>query len=400
MKERKQILATLFLLPVFFLFCLYQWGLLISQRSLLCEDLKNERDLAGVQQDLVQFIQEQQAAKTVSLNLYGLFSQSMGKHELQAFHNVVDQEGYWYDGNFYSAFGADQKKLGMQVRLIQDMATSYSAQFFVSMGMEREVRPAYAYRGIPYGSFRKQKEDFLRSLRHYGVSYLDLEACDAIRALSYEDCFYHSGEEWKSKASWYAYVEVLHWLETQENGSLFHIEETTQLENYEQIIYPSMMFGEKGREIGRALIQPEDYEILLPKHPGEYQVRYGDVSNWAQINGAFDEVLIKKEIDKSDEHNAYVQSYPYQDHAYVSIRNLQQPQGQKILILRDDHAFPICAYLAQNYAQVDSVSLAKSDAEMLQGLMMEENYDTILLLIAPSSLQQYNFQYDQGVSYE
>lgn len=400
MKMRKQVLTTLFLLPVFLVLCMYQWGIAISHHNILTKDLQNETDLAGIHHDIVQFIQEQQGFQDLSLDLYGMFSQSLGKHELRAFHDVVDKEGYWYDGNFYNAFGANQKELGMQVRLFHDMAASFSSEFFVSMGLERQVRPEYAYRGIPYASFTKQKTEFLRALRYYGVSYLDLEASDALRSLAYEDCYYRSGKTWKGKAALYGYVEVLNWLQTQ-NGSPIDDADLTKLpEHYEQVVYPSMMFGEKGEEVGHALVQPEDYEVYIPKQSGAYQLRYGTTTEWTEVSGAFDEILIKRDIDGEKNLNAYEASYQYQDHAYVSIRNLKQPQGQKILILRDDDTLPICAYFAQNYAQVDSLSLAKSDRSILQGLMMEEKYDTVLLLISPSSLQQENFQFYQEVNHE
>ena len=98
------------------------WQSFYKGQNQLLDDLSNENSLAGVIEDLDQYIQDNIYGEYAYVEAYGALQKALLKHEFNAFDKVSDKGGYLHSGNFYSGFGDDQKKIAINIRRLSDNA--------------------------------------------------------------------------------------------------------------------------------------------------------------------------------------------------------------------------------------------------------------------------------------
>lgn len=381
------------------------WMNAYRQREELQQDLKNETELAGCIEDVEDFIDDNLYGKYACIEAYGAIQKALFKRENSAFAQVTDKKGYLHNGNFYSGFGDDQKKVAINIRRLADYASAHGSKFVFAMTPMKLVLEENRYMGIPYNDFTKLADDLLRFLRYYNVSYIDLRECLEKSGLTYDETYYRTDHHWKTAAAFKAYAAIVEWLETEGNLKLYESSTTTDISNYTVVNYENLMLGSQGRAAGKIFAgSAEDFEVYFPKKAGAYQVRFGKLDNCHVRQGQFNEVILNdniKDLIKDDyKDSSYDLMFLHGLSDYISIINKELSEGSKILMLRDSYASPLGAYLAQNCRQLDLIYMLGDDRDKIRNMISDNDYDYIIMCVYPENLSLDNLQIFEDVEYE
>lgn len=381
------------------------WQSFYKGQNQLLDDLSNENSLAGVIEDLDQYIQDNIYGEYAYVEAYGALQKALLKHEFNAFDKVSDKGGYLHSGNFYSGFGDDQKKIAINIRRLSDNAEENGSRFVFAMTPMKTALPENQYKGIPYNDYNSLADDLLRYLRYYNVENIDLRESLKQSGLSYEECFYKTDHHWKTAAAFEGYLTLLDWLKENGEPFLYNSQTTGNKQAYRTEIYEDLMFGSQGRETGVVYTQgKEDFEVYFPENDGHYQVKAGNMEDYVVREGTFSNVILREHIEMVVEDiykdSCYDLMFLHGLSDYLSVTNEENPDGIKVLMLRDSYASPLGCFLAQNCGQLDMIYMLGEDRDNILQLIEDNHYDYVIMCVYPENLSLSNLQLFEDVDYE
>ena len=399
-----RITTILFLLILMGTACV-NWMGFFENRSELLADLDNETDLAGAIEDVDGYIEDHISGEYAFIEAYGSIQKALLKHEVNAFDLVADKAGYLHSGNFYTDFPDDQKKVAINIRRLSDYAEENGSRFLFAVTPMKTALEENQYAGIPYNDFGKAADDVIRYMRYYGVDHLDLRETIRDSGLTYEETFYRTDHHWKTAAAFEAYVALAEWIRDNGTKDLFRIGETTDKASYEIRQYEDLMFGSQGRDAGLIYAGgKEDFEAYFPLEDSVYSVKVGNVDEYTVREGRFSDAILRdhleEAIDNVYEDSCYDLMFLHGLSDYLSITNLENEDGIKVLMLRDSYASPLGSYLAQNCGQLDMIYMLGNDRDKVLDMIRENDYDYVIMCIYPENLSLDNLQLFEDVEYE
>ena len=165
------------------------------------------------------------------------------------------------------------------------------------------------------------------------------------------------------------------------------------------------MFGSQGRKSGLTYAgEKEDFEAYFPADDGYYSVKVGSVDDYDIREGKFSDVILRDDLEEAVENmyedSCYDLMFLHGLSDYLSITNLENEDGVKVLMLRDSYASPLGCFLAQNCGQLDMVYMLGDDREHILDLIEKNQYDYVIMCIYPENLSLDNLQIFKDVDYE
>lgn len=401
---RNRITAFLFIV-ILIIAAAGNWVNFYQNRQQLMDDLKGETDLAGSIEDLNQYIEENIYGEYGYVEAYGVLQQLMFKHEFNAFDTVIDKQGYLHSGNFYAGFGDDQRKIAVNIRRLSDKAEQEGSRFVFVMTPMKTALQGNQYTGIPYNDYTKLADDLLRYLRYYNVDNIDLREVMEQSGLTYDEIFYKTDHHWKTAAAFEGYKAILDWIEDDRSSKLFNSRNTRDLKAYRTVTYENLMFGSQGRDTGLFYAKGrENFEVYFPDNDSLYSVKKGSMENYEMYEGKYSDVILRDHLEAAVrnvyEDSCYDLMFLHGLSDYLSITNLENPEGVKILMLRDSYASPIGCFMAQNCGQLDMIYMLGNDKENILEMIEENQYDYVIMCIYPENLSLTNLQVFEDVDYE
>lgn len=399
-------MAGLLLLLVWLTFSVYNLSYSLPQWKELAPDLANETNLAGVVQDVDEFVQEKVVLRQPMMEAHSLMQMALGKREVNNLEKVKDRLGYLHGGNFYVGFGDDQRKIAINFRLLTDYAAQYGAKTSVVITPMKVAPENARYAGLPYNSFYPEAETLLAWLRHYNVSCLDLRDLPEWSGLGYEGSFYKTDRHWTTPAAFAGYCRILDWLEQTQGLGLDPGGITRNLDNYTVQNYPSIMFGSTGRDVGLFFSGgAEDFSMYYPLDDGSYSMYTEDDDEWREYSGGFRGTLVDDAFETAAQQNifrysCYDISFLHGLDDFTSIQNNNNLTGPRILMLRDSYASPLGCYLAQNCSQLDMVYILGGRMQDALDMIRENEYDYVIVCIYPVNLSIENCRLFEDLDYD
>lgn len=390
--KNPKITAGLLLLLVWL--ALSVWNLFgsLQERQELTEDLGNETDLAGVIEDVEEFVQDQVALRRPMVEAYGLMQMALDKREINNLDLVRDRLGYLHSGNFYVGFSDDQRKIAINFRKLQDFAAQYGVKSGVVITPMKVAPEDARYPGLPYNSLYPEADDLLAWLRHYNVPCLDLRDLPEESGLGYEQSFYKTDHHWTTHAAFTGYCRIVDWLEQEEGLVLDPDHITRNLANYTIKHYASIMFGSQGRDAGLFYSGgAEDFTMYYPLDDGSYILHTQDGEKLRDYSDGFRGGLVDDTFEESARKNlfrlsCYDSSFLHGLHDVDSIQNQNLPEGPRVLVLCDSYFSPLACYLAQNCSRLDLVYILGNQMENALDMIRENAYDYVMVCIYPENL--------------
>lgn len=219
---------------------------------------------------------------------------------------------------------------------------------------------------LPYGvedSSNQNADELLAALDELGVDYLDFRRTLRDAGGPWKDWFYTTDHHWTQEGAFLAFQALCDKLEDYDQTLSaacgvkrrpIDIDETwTDRESYRITTLPSFFLGSQGKRVGSLYAGMDDFALWVPDSPT--LLRY-DATDPAAHGDAEDTVLFPERLEEKDPFDANPYTYyAGGDYGAARIKNYYNPQGPKVLLIRDSFACALTPYLAYVSSEVTTV---------------------------------------------
>lgn len=337
------------------------------------------------------------------LELYSLYNKVLGKNEYNSFSVVRDNNGYMFYGNLWS-FNLNEKidtaGLAKRVYNMQQVIEEKGTKLYVlSMPVKSMSEYLDFDRGVPYQDYSSVADDYIYYCQALNLDVIDFRTMLKKSDLSYEDMFFKTDHHWMPLAAFYAFDYLVEELKT-DGYDLDPDGKYTDIDSYNVETYEECWVGTYGLNTGINYVDElESITILTPKFDTSfyYKCRYSGDIYFAEKEGSFDETFLNRNaIYEQAEGNMYEGS-AYNAYlggvcAYDHIENKNNPDGPKVLFIRDSYSSPLGAYFASLCSELDMI-WAKGYGESIEELVENGDYDFVFVATWPENLAEDSFDF-------
>lgn len=227
---------------------------------------------------------------------------------------------------------------------------------------------------------------YLSVLEEKEIGYFDLRP-EFNRLENYDEMFFRTDHHWKPEGAIYA-CKALNNLLLEDYG--FKIEEEQMLEeHWKKQVYESWFLGSQGKRTGAAYAGTDDFTRYIPEFDTSFTYLIPERN--MQRTGTFNDALCFSErIEQRDWYNNNPYTY-YSggDWAYAEIINHHNPDGPRIIMIRDSFSCALTPFLALSCSELITVDLRyyKDD---LTAAIEEIRPDLVMLLYMASTTRLEN----------
>lgn len=242
-------------------------------------------------------------------------------------------------------------------------------------------------------AYNQNIDDYISALEKEGVDAINGRKLIEEQNLNWRDLFYRTDHHWNLDAGlWMAQTLA----ETMNEKYGFDLD-TSCLEKdlYERVTYADAMFGSGGHAVGRAYADNEDFDLLVPTFETQFRVQNMD-KDYDEI-GEWDEVMYDREklLEIQSEGGGYVyETLLGGNRPLTKITNLNNPDGIKILMIRDSFSLAVAPYLAMSVGEIDLIDVRKGNGEFSGSVRtyIEETSPDVVIMMCSDILLGYTYQ--------
>lgn len=223
---------------------------------------------------------------------------------------------------------------------------------------------------------------FLRVLRERGVDCLDLRPVLAATG-RYDQLFFRTDHHWTPEGAFLAWQAVAERLE-KDYGFGFP-RSATDPDRWKRAVLKDAFLGSQGKRVGSLYAGYDDFELWTPR--GITSFEYRVPLQAYRRTGSFEEALLFPErLMGSDPYrsNPYTY-YSGGDYPFARMKNLRNPDGPTILLLRDSFACPFAPFMAMGCGELVTIDLRYFRDDLMTYLRWVEP-DLVVVLYSPGSL--------------
>ncbi len=238
---------------------------------------------------------------------------------------------------------------------------------------------------ISYGSINYDR--FIEALNNRNIPTLNLTAEMQKEGISLDEAYFITDHHWKPDTGFWANGKVCSHL-----NKLYgfeYNEQYTDLTNFNIETYEDWFLGSYGKKTGRFIVSggAEDIDIITPKFDTDLTQEQPFKNEI--IRGPFDETVLKKtHINTKDYYgrNPYA-TYSGGDFQLQIIKNHLNPEGKKIIMIRDSMACVVTPFLSLNASELhilDMRDFANVSGERINvyDYINQEKPDYVIVLFA------------------
>ena len=257
---------------------------------------------------------------------------------------------------------------------LQEFTEENGAHFLYCVAPRKEL-----YEVLPgniENYFEANYSSFISQLRASGVVTLDLSETFDNAGLTGPDIFYYTDHHWKTGSGFLATRAICE--ELQKYYQFEFDEALTDIQNYHVELYPNWFLGSQGKKVGRYFTWhgPDDFELITP----EFQTDLTEEQPYsAHIrSGSFEEsVLFMNNLVKNHYRiNSYA-TYSGGDFYLQIMRNNLNPNGKKVLLLRDSYAYVVAPFLALQTGEIHVCDMREVDWIVGDKINLEKYFEEI-----------------------
>lgn len=337
------------------------------------------------------------------VELYGYYNKILNKDEYNSFRIVKDQNGYLLYGNMWNFSDIKNVPVDEYIERVYKMqqAVKDKGTKVVVLGFPvKSISKYLNYKeGIPYQDYTSVADDYIFYSRNYNIPAIDLRIGLEKSNLQFSDMFFKTDHHWTPLAAFYAFDYMVDELKAM-GIDLDPTGKYTDIHNYDTETYHECWLGSFGLETGINYVDKlEDITILNPKFDTNYfyRYRYSGDTHFVEEQGKFDQTLLKRKyIYQQSENNMYEGSaynvYLNGICAYDHIENKNNPEGPKVLFIRDSYSSPLGAYFSSLSSKVDMI-WSKGYGKDIEKLIRENDYDYIFVATWPENIADDSFNF-------
>ena len=223
---------------------------------------------------------------------------------------------------------------------------------------------------------------YLQALRQKDIPVLDLY--DELRQnnMLTANTYFITDHHWTPETGFWATGRICDTL-NQQYGFEYN-NDYTNIDNYDLKTYPNQFLGSYGKKTGRFFTAggPDDFTLITPKFETKFTVL--QPLKEEEQTGNFEEAVLDTSMLQIQNHYASWTYLTYSgDFRLQIIKNHLNPEGKKILVVRDSCAGVVTPFLALNAGElhiVDVRDFISSDPIDVYGYLRDISPDYVLVL--------------------
>lgn len=193
-------------------------------------------------------------------------------------------------------------------------------------------------------------DTYLRVMDEYGLRHVDFRKKIHDAGKDHYSLFYITDPHWNVESGLWAASELSKELNDQFGYSM---ENPYDLGNYKLVTFPNAEFGAYGEGVTRVVADPEDFTIPYPEFETNYRIEVPHKE--IDVTGSFADVFVNQEdLDKLVANGggpAYAKM-TYGNPPYAKITNYNNPDGPKVLVIRDSFFSVVAPYFASSCSEL------------------------------------------------
>lgn len=238
-----------------------------------------------------------------------------------------------------------------------------------------------------YMNSTKNSENFMTVLKENGINYLDLRKSAVDDNLDIVNSFFKTDHHWKTETAFWAFKELINYIERDFGFKLDQNSYYTDLTNYKVNTLQNSFLGSLGKRMGRLYSGVDDYTIITPNFETNLKLYRGFNKDFVS-EGSFEDTIIDKKLsdpNASITTNRYA-SYFSKDDDFTTVINENAPNDYKVLIIKDSFALPTAAFLSLTCKEVTMVDFRAAINQSVKEYINNNDYDLILMLYGSNTL--------------
>lgn len=317
--------------------------------------------------------------KNQGVNLYGGFQKLLSKkvvNDVEPFYDVVKlNNGYL---SFYIHEKIDTYKfVENTVKFDKFLKEKNIPLLYVQAPYKNSKYNDQTPQGVKDYSYENM-DNYLAEISKAGVDNIDLRKLINEGGIEHYSMFFKTDHHWTPKAGLWAFGKIAEELNLNYgfdiNKSLW------DEENYNIKTYENCFLGSQGKRTGIYYGGLDDFDIITPKFETDFEFNI-DSQN-IHRKGEFKETLLDLDQFKPQD---YFDSFLYStyidgDHAFVNIKNKNNKNGKKILLIKDSFSCVLAPFLAQGCSNLDIVDLRQSESVDLNKYMENNKPDIVIIM--------------------
>lgn len=401
---RKKLFALLFLLviPAFSL-----WNFLGARDTLAEElrvkllqvsqgDITAQQAVSGLENAMIENVR----GRMNFIEGYSYIQTLLNKEEFNNFSFIKDQEGFLHYATFFREPDREVAQYTARLRRLQDAAADSGGKVLFTVVPSKYISGVTQFSpGLQVNDPNPLVDETLFYVNRYGIATLDMRKYLPNEELPYEQTFFRTDHHWTIPAAFVGFQQLVETLNHKFDAGLDPEGFYRDPANYTPVTYQGGMLGSMGRKTGANYANPEDFTALWPNFSGHFRrecleengattVREGDITQTLMIP----ETLTgqRKSIYSDSWYSLYLNGLRYYEH----IENLDNPQGAKVLFIRDSYFSPVITFFAPLCGEIDAVwSLEAVESLDIETMVLENQYDYIIMEVYPYNISTDAFQF-------
>ena len=230
-----------------------------------------------------------------------------------------------------------------RIRALENVSEQNGASFLYCAAPGKEL-----YETLPANAENycgENYQNFIELLRGSGIPALDCSRVFQEKGLVGSDLFYKTDHHWQIRTGFHAASAICE--ELARRYRFPYDPFYADLKNYTITVYPDWFLGSKGKKTGAYFTScgPDDFELITPRFPTELREEQ-PIRNEVR-EGKFEEtVLYMKNMEKDYYRINTYATYSGGDFRLQIITNRKNPDGRKILMIRDSFACAAAPFLS------------------------------------------------------
>lgn len=274
------------------------------------------------------------------------------------------------------------EEIALKIEELKNIVEKNKASFLYCIAPTKGL-----YESLPENvenAYVNNHNSFISKLKSHGVPTLDLSVALKENGVKDSDVFYYTDHHWTATSGFMATKAICEKL-----NKCYEFDYTQSLidmNNYNIKVYPDWFLGSKGKKVGAFFTWhgADDFELITPRfetdltemQPFKNQVR----------SGSFEETVLYKNNLEKDYYkiNTYA-TYSGGDFRLQIVKNNLNPNGKKVLLIRDSFACVVSPFLSLQTSELHICDVRNGDYYVgdklnIETYIQEINPDYVIVL--------------------
>lgn len=364
--------------------------------------VKNQKTISAFITGMNDSINDKVYAKYPFIEAYGYIQKLLDKHEINDFEVVKDNQGYLYYTYFTNGANNVNTIIQRMVRL-KNAVSQTGAKVMYVMTPDKYIEGQTQFEtGIPYNYANETADSFLSALEKNGVDTMDFRQLMKEDGLYKLSSFYRTDHHWKVQTAFWAFTKLVDVLQKKYGLDFPDKAVYTSLDSYNQITYKDSYIGSMGQKEGILYSGTEDFTLIYPKFDTSFNFYAQSGTDQLNLQGRFEQAILFTSMiaGKHDIYDAHYDKYfTYMDGnpGFVEITNNNQPNGPKVLFIKDSLIVPTASFFSIGCSKVYMVD-PRYYSGSIEKLLSQYKFDYVFVSFSPENLTETFFPFYQTAS--